>query len=110
MTPHNLEQIIARQKRLFDEEIRPILENPLYEYNFTEGHEKPKKCTEEDLKKVFNWHSSSIKEILEGEIQRKKDLLERCTECENGEIHDTNPTNKIHLADINHLEEVIKKL
>ena len=59
---------------------------------------------------IIDKEKEHIKSILEGLVERKKDLLERCTECENREIHEENPNNKLHIADISHLQYLIKSL
>lgn len=54
----------------FDEQIRPLIDNPLIEFNFSEGHKNPKLCVEEDIK--------NIKSFIQQEIElAKKEEQER---------------------------------
>lgn len=59
---------------------------------------------------ILDWHKQSLKQFIDGLVERKESLLERCTECENREIHENNPVNKIHFCDISHLKEIRKQL
>ncbi len=67
----------------FNDEIFPILENPLYEYNFSEGHEESKKCTEKDVQIIEDFislvESQTIRDCM-SEIRK----LCICGDC-NGE-------------------------
>src|SRR3990167_4810747 len=92
-------EIIQKIDEEFDEKIIPILENPLYEVHFTEGHEKPKKCTEEDIKLVKQFLHSSINTVLDEAVRVMKhkecshDSNSHCLE-ENCYIHQENGYNK----------------
>lgn len=57
----------------FDEEIVPILENPLLEYNSSEGYEEPKKCTAVDIgiiksftERALTTQKEEIRKVVEG--------------------------------------------
>ncbi len=55
----------------FKDEIRPILENPLYEVQF---HGIPKKCTEEDIKIIVAKFRTSIEQVVKQMIGERIEL------------------------------------
>lgn len=57
----------------FDEDIIPIIENPLLEYNHSEGYEKTRACTKEDIAKIRAFTFSHERAI---EIAQLEDLVE----------------------------------
>lgn len=44
----------------FRTKVKDIIENPLLEYNTTEGYENPRKCTKEDIDIIVNLHEQSL--------------------------------------------------
>ena len=87
-------EIIQKIDEEFDEKIIPILENPLYEVHFTEGHEKPKKCTEEDIKLIKQFLHSSINTVLDEAVQK---LQESETTTLLGQNVDGNPVGNSYI-------------
>lgn len=84
----------------FRTKVKDIIENPLLEYNTTEGHENPRKCTKEDIDIIVNLHEQSltdyhnhIVEILEKERQTwaKESIGEVAVKSIINRLQDTNP-------------------
>jgi len=61
MTP--IEKYIAEKEKEFDKVVS-IIEIPLYEYHFTEGHENPRSCAHDDIDTVKSHLTQSMKGLI----------------------------------------------
>lgn len=59
---------------------------------------------------LLNWHTSSIKQILQALIEREENRLKECEQCDNHEIHDTDSWNEAKQDTITHLKQLLDSL
>ena len=74
---NKINKVIEESNKEFEEDIVPIIKNPLFEYAHTEGYEKPKKCAKEDIEKIKSFISQRDQKILsaiEEEVEGKRVL------------------------------------
>lgn len=91
----------------FDKKIVPIIENPLFEYNCSEGHELPKICTLEDIKTIKSFITSSHISLLQSVVELVREsksiaIISQGTPIEEGLISKEDIIKK--------LEEEIKQI
>lgn len=117
----NLETIIKRQEDKLQYE---VMEDYIMDAEGMLPGEAKNQYMREHFEKLKLWHTSSIKEILEGIVEREKGMKqeksEKCSNCggkgqtlqciggSDWAIKDS--YNKAKQDTINYLEEVIKKL
>jgi len=59
---------------------------------------------------IWDWHTSSIKQIIQALIEREENRLKECEQCDNREIHDTDPWNQAKQDTITHLKQLLDNL
>lgn len=75
-------------------------ENGYYDSMFTEGRPT----------NIFDWHTSSIKQIIQALIEMEENRLKECEQCDNREIHETDPWNQAKQDNITHLKQLLDNL
>ena len=97
----NLEQIIARQEKTFQD-------LKLNDTWYCGGNQDNVEILKEE---TWNWHRSSIKEILEGVVQIEKlRMIKFELDERKWQDHQDIGFNQAKSDTINYLEEIIKKL
>lgn len=70
---NKINEVIEQSNLEFEEDIVPIIKNPLLEYAHSEGYEKPKVCTKEDIDKIRSFISQRDQKILSAIEEERKE-------------------------------------